>query len=190
MTERTIKTVNLLLGLAFLFIEMGTICILFKVTEPKPETSETVPVIKSSPTPTNEPVKPSISRVANIPYLGNGDVTDHAEEVQTALMYATQEIGRYYITAYSHLETGSKATASGRTVHQGTITTCAADPKYHRFGEYLEVNGRIYRVEDTGSAVKGRHLDLYEPSMKKLDGYTGYRTVYKVTFPFGIPKDK
>ena len=39
------------------------------------------------------------------------------------LFYATQPIGRYYITAYNHKETGSKQTASGKTEHQGTITS-------------------------------------------------------------------
>ena len=133
--------------------------------------------------------KPSIYKDVQKPHLDRDTTEDHIEEVQTALFYATAPIGRYYITAYSHIETGSKITASGGKVHYGTITTCAADPKYHKFGEYLEVNGRIYRVEDTGSAVRKKHLDLYEPSMKKLDNYTGYQTVYRVEFPFGIPKD-
>ena len=62
-------------------------------------------------------------------------------------------------------------------------------PKYHKFGEYLEIDGKLYVVEDTGSAVKKKHIDCYEPDMKKLDNYTGYKKVYRVTFPFGKPKD-
>ena len=108
----------------------------------------------------------------------------------TCLMYATEDLGTYYITAYSDKETGGKTTASGKKVHKGTISTCAADvPKYHKFGDYLEIDGKLYVVEDTGSAVKKKHIDCYEPDMKKLDNYTGYKKVYKVTFPFGKPKD-
>ena len=89
------------------------------------------------------------------------------------------------------METGSKITASGGTVHQGNITTCAADvPKYFHFGDYIEVGGRIYRVEDTGSAVKRRHIDIYIPELKKVKNYNShYEVIYRVTFPFGKPQD-
>ena len=104
------------------------------------------------------------------------------------LFYATEPLGRYYITAYNHKETGSKLTASGKTVHEGTISTCAADPKYHKFGEYLEIDGRLYVVEDTGSAVKKKHIDLYFEDYKAMARYgSNYQNIYKVTFPFGKP---
>ena len=112
------------------------------------------------------------------------------EEVNmSALFYAVKPIGTYYITAYSDKETGCKKTASGTTVHQGNITTCASDVRVLGFGTYIEVDGQLYRCEDTGSGVRGKHIDCYEPSMKKLNGYTGYKTVYKVEFPFGKPQD-
>ena len=105
-------------------------------------------------------------------------------------MYATEPIGRYFITAYNHEETGSKITASGKTCHEGTITTCAADvPKYLKFGDVIEVDGRLYVVEDTGSAVKKKHVDLYFKSYKAMAKYnSNYQTIYKVSFPFGKPK--
>lgn len=110
-------------------------------------------------------------------------------ENYSCLMYATEPIGRYYITAYNHLETGSKLTASGKTCHEGLITTCAADPKYHKFGEYLEIGGRVYVVEDTGSAVKKRHIDIYFANYKTMARYNShYETIYRVTWPFGKPK--
>lgn len=110
-------------------------------------------------------------------------------EKYSCLMYATEPIGRYYITAYNHLETGDKLTASGKTCHEGLITTCAADPKYHKFGEYLEIGGRVYVVEDTGSAVKKRHIDIYFANYKEMARYgSNYQTIYKVTWPFGKPK--
>lgn len=116
----------------------------------------------------------------------------HLEEAPefSAVMYATEPIGRYFITAYNHEETGSKITASGKTCHEGTITTCAADvPKYLKFGDVIEVDGRLYVVEDTGSAVKKKHIDLYFSSYKAMAKYnSNYQTIYKVTFPFGKPK--
>lgn len=189
MNDRTAKTVDLLLRIAALCIVFGVICIFYKVTEPE-AIPEPKAIPQATPTPTNEPLKPSIYKSGNYPLTENEDITEHTESVKTALFYATEPIGRYYITAYSHIETGSRITASGSKVHKGTITTAAADvPKYFKFGDYVLVNDRIYRIEDTGSAVKKRHLDLYEPDMKKLDGYTGYAQVYRVTFPFGTPKD-
>lgn len=105
------------------------------------------------------------------------------------LFYACEPIGRYYITGYNHKETGSKKTASGATCHEGTITTCAADPRYHKFGEYLEVDGRLYVVEDTGSAVKKKHIDLYFADYNSMARYgSNYQNIYRVTFPFGKPK--
>lgn len=111
-------------------------------------------------------------------------------ENYSCLMYATKPIGRYYVTAYNHEETGSKITASGKTCHEGTITTCAADvPKYLKFGDVIEVDGRLYVVEDTGSAVKKRHVDLYFKSYKAMSKYgSNYQNIYKVEFPFGRPQ--
>lgn len=125
--------------------------------------------------------------VNTCPVICNTEPTDL--ENYSCLMYATEEIGRYYITAYNHLETGSKITASGKTCHEGLITTCAADPRYHKFGEYLEVGGRVYVVEDTGSAVKKRHIDIYFANYKTMARYNShYETIYRVTWPFGKPK--
>ena len=179
----------ILSALAMLCILYGVLALGPDIVEIQEEETviEVVPaVIEVEP----EPWKPSIEKEIKTYYFERDTTEDHIDEVQTALFYATVPIGRYYITAYSHMETGSKITASGSTVHQGIITTCAADPKYHRFGEYLEIGGRIYRVEDTGSAVKKRHIDIYIPELKKVQRYNShYETIYKVEFPFGKPKD-
>ena len=127
--------------------------------------------------------------------LSAGHFEEEVSEEMNCLMYATVPIGRYYITAYNHEETGSKITASGKTCHEGTITTAAADvPKYLKFGEVIEVyvNGepRLYIIEDTGSAVKKKHVDLYFESYKQMARYgSNYQTIYRVEFPFGKPKE-
>ena len=130
-------------------------------------------------------------------YLESNEPTEEQiASVQTALMYATVPIGRYYITAYNHEETGGKRTASGTICHQGTITTCAADVwgGYFKFGDYIEVtvNGepRLFRVEDTGSAVKKKHIDLYFSKYSDMARYgSNYQNISRVEFPFGKPKD-
>lgn len=117
------------------------------------------------------------------------ELVEEPGEEFNCLFYACEPIGRYYITGYNHKETGSKMTASGATCHEGTITTCAADPRYHKFGEYLEIDGRLYVVEDTGSAVKKKHIDLYFYDYNAMARYgSNYQTIYRVTFPFGKPK--
>lgn len=129
-------------------------------------------------------------------YESEGTFEEEVSEEMNCLMYATVPIGKYYITAYNHEETGSKKTASGKTCHEGTITTCAADVwgGYFRFGDYVEitVNGepRIYRIEDTGSAVKKRHIDIYFASYKEMARYgSNYQEISRVEFPFGKPKE-
>lgn len=125
-------------------------------------------------------------------YETAGTFEEEPSEEFNCLFYATKPIGKYYITAYNHKETGSKITASGKTCHEGTITTCAADVwgGYFRFGDVIEVDGRLYVVEDTGSAVKKRHIDIYFASYKEMARYgSNYQTIYRVEFPFGRPKD-
>ena len=122
--------------------------------------------------------------------LSAGHFEEEVSEEMNCLMYATIPIGRYYITAYNHEETGSKITASGVKCHEGTITTCAIDRKLHKFGQYFEIDGRLYVAEDTGSAVKRRHIDLYFSSYKAMARYgSNYQTIYRVEFPFGKPKE-
>lgn len=175
----------LFIGYAFIFIEQMPDAIEPIIIE------EHVDIIDE---PTKEPYDIAMTMhrqykkfVDTCPVICHTEPTDL--ENYSCLMYATEPIGRYYITAYNHLETGGKLTASGKTCHEGLITTCAADPKYHKFGEYLEIGGRVYVVEDTGSAVKKRHIDIYFASYKEMARYgSNYQTIYKVTWPFGKPK--
>jgi len=193
MNEQTVTAVDILLTFASICIFLGTALHFYRIITSEPEEiSEKVIQTEAvqSAVVTTLGVYEVIVKDETTQYHERDTTEDHLEEIQTSLFYAVEPIGKYYITAYSHVETGSRITASGAKVHQGTITTAAADvPKYFRFGDYVEVDGRIYRIEDTGSAVRKRHLDLYEPDMKKLNSYTSYKQVYRVVFPFGTPKD-
>ena len=181
MNSRTIKAVDLLLSISAFCIVFGSTLIFIREEEQVQEEEIIQDTIKALPSIVPE-IKASLQPITS----------ELEEEMEmSALFYATEPIGKYYITAYSHLETGSKLTASGTTVHQGNITTCAADvPKYFHFGDYIEVGGQIYRVEDTGSAVKKKHIDIYIPDLKTVKNYPShYETIYKVYFPFGKPQD-
>jgi len=53
-------------------------------------------------------------------------------------------------------------TSSGTMTRPGTL---AADTSIYPYGTVMHIPGYGYgRVEDTGGAIKGRHIDLYRPS--------------------------
>ncbi len=72
-------------------------------------------------------------------------------------------------------------TSSGTLARPGTI---AADPAFYPYGTIMHIPGYGYgRVEDTGGAIKGRHIDLYRPH-HRLARQWGVRTKpVKVWFP-------
>ena len=108
-------------------------------------------------------------------------------------------LGTYYITGYTAWELGgSTATASGATCHKSSYsnrliepTTCAIDPALHDFGDlfYIPYFDTVYIAEDTGSAVKGKHLDLYYGTTYEDNQIaaciTGYHEVFAVEFVYG-----
>ena len=135
--------------------------------------------------------KPSVFYIQFTPYDASGviegkaridaakAITDEVRAIKARLdaielpKMETQltSLGTYYITGYTSIECGgSTTTASGTTCHKAASisdsvsnpTTCAIDPALHDFGDifYLEPFG-YFIAEDTGSAVKGKHLDLY-----------------------------
>ena len=123
------------------------------------------------------------------------DIQDRIDtlEFPTVDMVLTS-LGTYYITGYTSIECGgSTMTASGATVHKTDSsitnpTTCAIDPALHDFGDifYLEEFG-YYVAEDTGSAVKGKHLDLYfyDSEYNYALSITGKYEVFAVEYVYG-----
>lgn len=180
----------ILSDLALLFILFGAICpIPTRTPDFSPDVAPGISsyeIAKELHTELKEQSKKAESEKTE--YAGHFE--EEIGEEFNCLMYATVPIGRYYITAYSHEETGSKITASGTTCHEGTITTCAIDRKLHKFGQYFEIDGRLYVSEDTGRLIKRKHIDLYFSSYKAMARYgSNYQTIYRVEFPFGKPKE-
>ncbi len=51
------------------------------------------------------------------------------------------------------------ATSTGVRATEGR--TVAVDPQYIPYGTYLRIDGKVYKAEDCGSAVKGHHVDVF-----------------------------
>lgn len=79
------------------------------------------------------------------------------------------------VKATAYCQTGT--TQSGTKARTGIV---AADPEVLPVGTVLRVLDRgpsgIYTVMDTGSAVKGRHIDIFIPSCQAAERF-GVRTV-------------
>lgn len=115
------------------------------------------------------------------------------EEITVKVMYK-ESLGYYFITAYSPLETGSWYTATDTYCHRADYeerytapTTCAIDPSLHDFGDlfYIEEFDRVFVAEDTGGAVKGKHIDVCytDDTLESVYNFpTGYYEVYAVYY--------
>jgi 3D (Asp-Asp-Asp) domain-containing protein len=69
-------------------------------------------------------------------------------------------------------------TYSGVKVRRGLVSTIAADPKVFPIGTVLFIPGYGYGVvADTGSAIKGRKIDLYFETKKQVFKQWGKRKV-------------
>ncbi|MFC4775637.1 3D domain-containing protein [Paenibacillus sp. GCM10023252] len=69
-------------------------------------------------------------------------------------------------------------TYSGVKVRRGGVSTIAADPKLFPIGTLLYIPGYGYGVvADTGSAIKGKKIDLYFDTIEQVYEQWGKRTV-------------
>lgn len=107
----------------------------------------------------------------------------------------TEYLGRYFVTAYAPYECGYNGSnyPKGWTTSSGAIchysddpyepTTCAIDRNYHRYGELLMIEGKVYVTEDTGPGVRGLWVDCFVETMEEVYAWdTGYKSVYSVSY--------
>lgn len=146
----------------------------------------------AAPIPQNEWWKPIQIPEKNLNIAEvQADINNIYDEPMSLSVYTLVPVGTYYITAYCSCSKccwpSTNMTASGTTCHYEDNprepTTCAIDRKLHSFGDtfYLKSEGRMYVAEDTGSAVKGKHIDLYFPDHSYVQSYgSHYETVYTV----------
>ena len=111
-------------------------------------------------------------------------------------------LGYYYITSYCPAECGYNGsnyptgwmTASGAVCHRASYedryddpTTCAISRSIHSFGDlfYIKEFDRVFIGEDTGSAVRGRHLDLFYEDMESVRSFpTGNYETFSVEYVY------
>lgn len=121
------------------------------------------------------------------------------ESEVTVTVMRRESLGWYFITAYCPSECGYNGsnyptgwmTASGEICHMSSDeerytvpSTCAIDRSVHGFYEefYIEEFG-LFVAEDTGSAVKGKHLDLFYEDYDDVYYFpTGYYEVFSVEY--------
>ncbi|GBG06539.1 hypothetical protein PAT3040_01066 [Paenibacillus agaridevorans] len=73
---------------------------------------------------------------------------------------------------------GYGITYSGVKVRRDQVSTIAADPKLFPIGTLLYIPGYGYGVvADTGSAIKGKRIDLYFETIKEVYEQWGKRSV-------------
>lgn len=200
MTE---KIHDILAGLALIVALFISGVLPFIWPEPEEETPQKFHVELTAPS-----VEiPDVSYVfdINANYDKAKAVMDGFSEIRAAMDTVTlptveielTDLGTYYITGYTSVECGgSTMTASGATCHKASSyndsfinpTTCAIDPALHDFGDLFFIEGfGCYVAEDTGSAVKGKHLDLYfwDSEYNYALSITGYYKVYAVEIVYG-----
>lgn len=93
-------------------------------------------------------------------------------------------LGKYKITAYCGCRSCSgkwgNRTASGRKAKAGR--TIAVDRRKIKLGTKIRIKGKTYVAEDVGGGVKGKHIDIYFKSHKKVKkfGRKNNVKVYKI----------
>ena len=156
----------------------------------------------STPTPTPTPTpKPNRATLYH-KYILRGCYLDEIPLLTVDLKLTS--LGKYFITAYCPAECGYNGynyprgwtTASDTICHRAEYenrytepTTCAIDRKIHSFGDlfYIEEFDRVFVAEDTGSAVKKKHLDLFYIEYSDVVSFpTGYYETYSVEYVYNL----
>ena len=95
-----------------------------------------------------------------------------------------QYLGKYKLTAYCGCRKCSggygNKTATGRRAKQGR--TIAVDKRKIKLGSKVKIKRKTYVAEDVGGGVKGKHIDVYFKSHKKVKqfGRKNNVKVYKI----------
>ena len=200
MTEKQlIKTVNTLLLFAMICLGSG---LLMLVTDPRTEKLGRTQEGKAQAAPEPEPKQYEYPKInLEVAYFDNWYKPTHiVSEVVTDVSMEYHYLGYYYLTAYCPWECGYNGsnypagwrTASGAICHRADYenrltepTTVAIDRSLHSFGTvfYIPAFDRTFVAEDTGSAVKGYHLDLFYEDYGDMASFpTGYYEVYSVEY--------
>ena len=193
--EKFIKTVSWLLFMASAFLFYG---LTYYVTD-RAIPEETDPSYSDQFTPKDFGTAPTEAWWTEDTRIEMSEVEE--KWIAPVVTYKEMELtslGTYYITAYCPSECGYNGnnyptgwmTASDTICHRASHeyrlsepTTCAISRKVHKFGQvfYIKEFDRTFVAEDTGSAVKGKHLDLFYEEYSDVCSFpTGYYEVFAV----------
>lgn len=89
--------------------------------------------------------------------------------VDTIKLQAPKYIGKFYCTSYcscsiccgSYNDNRNEIIIGARGVELIPDYSVAVDPKVIPLGTIIIIDGKEYRADDTGSAIKGNHIDFY-----------------------------
>ena len=102
---------------------------------------------------------------AGVDVVVNFNAATENEEPEPVIM-TKESLGRFKLTAYCPCEEccgkSNGITASGTKAEAGR--TIAVDPSVIPYGTKVEINGKEYVAEDTGSGVGKKHIDIFMDS--------------------------
>lgn len=199
--SQVIETVDALFVFAWLFLTYG---VSIYVNEDR-----TMQIIRGHKAKTEvfqerpiEPVRPKLPEETYSIFYAIEDLDIYYDSIEY------EYIGSYFITAYAPHECGyveysdgtdnfprGWVTATDTICHYSDSnyepTTCAIDPRYFGFGEYVAVDLdgelKVYVTEDTG-AFSGRWIDCFVETMYEVETWnTGWKDCYSVEYRMNQP---
>lgn len=82
-------------------------------------------------------------------------------------------MGRFKLTAYCPCEECSEGW--GRRTHSGASAqsnhTVAADLSVMNLGDWITIDGKKYKVEDSGGGVRGDHIDIFFDTHEEVEEF-------------------
>lgn len=99
--------------------------------------------------------------------LGVGDTASRGGAIGEKVMADTHgdSLGTFVITAYCTCRVCCGVYSGGNRTASGTVPTSnrtvAVDTSLIPFGTKLVINGQVYVAEDRGSAIIGKHIDMF-----------------------------
>lgn len=151
-----------------------------------------VPVLSSVGTPVHAvasasasvPPWPCVASRTDLPIVLPRAEAAHVRGYAIPADHPRPPLGRFKLTAYSGPQGGkAKAiTATGTSARAGR--TVAVDPTVIPLGSRVYIDGIGERIaEDIGGGVKGRHIDLYVPSVPAAYRFGVQRRTVSVVAP-------
>jgi 3D (Asp-Asp-Asp) domain-containing protein len=123
---------------------------------------------------------PSIAAPSPSPTPAPTPIIQQTVVEQVTVIDKRVDLGEFTLTFYTPTDCPGKYTASGAPVYAGV--SVAVDPSVIPLGTYIYIEGYGYRVaQDTGSGVKGKHIDIYMMDYKQaIQNGVQHAKVYKL----------